>query len=558
MKKYVLNSDELLNENVYCKLHTFRWYSLEKFFGYCADKITGYKDIIAENTKSGNSYFYFSWEYEKVYGKMFDMLDFYGIKTDFVETEKGDKFVFSLDDKHSFVFYPMCDEKKGGNELRKNPDTNTVTDPKYSVLVMYAVANGKATKIDGEFNHYYLADNNFKSHSDTKSADKVVSIMNDYVKSWGFDRLYAEKNDELAAIVKDVYTKKVERDEKERVARENKEMEETMRNSIRNKGAVMTVYYKGKEIRKIESAWSVDSALNIRYAFSLNAKLTLQYERDNEIHPDTSDMKNLDDSKPYVSRYTERNLPKDHYELVDYYRTHAGEVCEHCGKDPIVNVMVIRNPKGQIFHVGNECVSHLVDLPDEEFETEWNAPFKEANNMMAKVRNDKNKGMAGTWYKHKNKCYYVIENKDIFGFSLFGDKYVNDRGIFFGLSYVSDKVLKRDVSYIEKGAGFVKRMLPRWYAGSIETKVNIGDLIDMLYNGKNIVFTNFTYDGVDYKIPTTDDRRVSHKERPLIVEQRDFSVGEYSQKFEDAGYGLKNVTYVFGDVTIEYKWKTDE
>lgn len=565
MKRYVLGSADFLNEMVYCKLKTFNWYSLDKFFKYCVNMLTGYIWIVKENEKDRERPFYFEQHYREVYGKYFDMFEFYGIKHEFVKTDKGDKFVFSLDDKHSFVFYPMCDEKK--NSSRLNSETNTVSDPRYGVLVAYAVDNGKATKLDWSCNHYDFADNNFKAYPSKEisynkvqvEAGKIASIMEDYVKSWGLDKFYEKKNEELVELIDDTYNKLIEKWEKARIEREERERKDKIRREVIRKGAIMTVYFRGEEVAAMEGTNSINSINNIRYAFSMNAKYTLQYERDNKIHPDTSGMNNLDDSTPYVSRYTEHNLPKDHYDLIECYRTHAGESCEHCGKTPIVNIMVIRNPKGEIFHVGNECVSHLVDLPLEEFEEEWNAPFREASNMIAKVRNDKKKSIDGTWYKYGNKCYYVIENKDMFDYQLFNGCYLRERrGVFCSSVHPTDKVLKRDISYIEKGAGFTKRMFPRWYSGAIETQINIKDLIDMLYDGRHIDFRNFTYDGVEYKIPTSDDMRIHRDVRPHILSDKDFSVGLYSQKFEDVGYDLKNATYTFGDLTIEYKWVIEE
>lgn len=556
-KKYVLDSSEFINENVYCKLKTFRWYSLDRFFKYLASTITGYDESRLAYAKEKHG-FSFEYEYEKTYKSEFDVFKFYGIKNEFVETPKGDKFVFALDDTHSFVFYPMCSESRGGNESRLDKETNTVTDPKYGVLVVYAVANGKATKIDGEFNHYYLADNNFSSYNPSKELKSILKVVEHYVKTWGFDRLYAEKNTELKGLEDTVYEKMEERENEKRVAAERDAEEKRIRDAIQKNGAEMTVYFKGKPVMRKTMRGGLNSVANVRYAFSLNAKLSLEDAVRRDEHPDTTGMTNLDESPRRKAVYTERNLPKDHYELVKCYRTYAGEVCEHCGKDPIVNVMVIKNPKGETFHVGNECVSHLVDIPEEEFEENWNAPFKEAGNMMTKVRNDKNKGIEGTWYTYNGKCFYVIEKKPMFEYALFGDSYDLGDRLYCGSRYtINEKVLKRDLNYVEKPVSFMKRMLPRWYANSIEIDVNIGDLINMLYDEKHASFTHFTYNGVDYKIPTTDDWHVSYKERPFIIKEVDFAVGEYEQKFEDAGHTFKNTTYRFGNVTIEYKWNTD-
>ena len=559
MGEYVLNSSEFLNEDVYCKLKTYRWYSLDKMLKYCVEKITGYRKALTEYNQK-NNFFSFDVEYAKENGEKFDVFGFYGIKSEFVETDRGDKFVLGLDDSHGFVFYPMCKESVGGNKSRLDAVTNTVTDPRYGYLVMYAYAGGKSVKIDREFSHYYLSDSNFTANTKSKDLDRILSEMEKYVELWGFASRYREMSSDVVDLFENTRKNAEARHAEEKAAMEKEIYREDVRKRLLYDGADMTISYKGNVVSKKKSkGGSYLSIANVRLAFSLNAKFAMEYARENGIHPDTTGMTNLENSVRRNAVYTERNLPKDHYELVDCYRTHAGEVCEHCGKDPIVNVMVIRNPKGEIFHVGNECVSHLVDIPQEEFEDEWNAPFKEAVNMMAKVRNDKNKGVEGIWYTYKDKCFYVIENKPMFDYELFGSRYVLDDFLNTTVYYsVSENAKKKDLSYKVKDVGFMKHMLPRWYAGSIEVGVNVGDLIEMLYNGKQISFGNFTYDGVKYKIPTTDNFRISYKDRLFIVAEKDFSVGEYSQKFEDAWYGLKNVTYRFGDVEIEYKWNTDE
>ena len=555
MEKHILTSGEFINESVYCKLKTFHWYSLSNLFRRCAREITGYQEMLSDYYRKNGS-FSFEWEYRRENGKDFDFFGFYGIKTEFVETDRGDKFVFSLDDTHSFIFYPMCDEKSAANAPRYDAATNTVTDPKYGHLVMYAYADGKSVKINKEFNHYYLCDNYLASKSNNVS-ENVISEMKKYVKEWGFDKKYEEISEKVLEIMDDIrirHDEKRKRDleEAQRIADEKNKKYKYM-----NKGCMMTVRFNGKEILRQQCNGHLSTA-NVRLAFTLNAKLSLEHAKSMKLHPDTSDMTNLDGMPRRKAVYTERNLPKDHYELVDYYRTHSGEFCEHCGKDPIVNVMVIRNPEGKTFHVGNECVSHLVDIPEEEFDENWNAPFKEAGNMMTKVRNDKNKGIEGTWYTYNNKCFYVIENTPMFDYDFFSTKYLSDRGISSrGYYDITDKVLKRDLSYKEKDADFMKRMLPRWYAESIEIPINIGDLIEMMYNGKKIDFTNFTYDGVHYSIPHYKGDYYLKEFRMFFIGEEDLSIGEYSQSFDDAFYGIKNAHYRFGNLTIDYEWERD-
>lgn len=546
MGKYVLDSSEYINENVYCKLKTEKWYTLDRLFDLFVERVTGYNDTM-DSLKGRFSRWSFDYEYRKTFKKDFDLYSFYGIKKDFVKTDKGDKFVLQLDSRHSFVLYPMCDETKDANAPRYDSETKTVTDPKYGVLSVYAVTDGKGTKFKDEYNHYFVADNNFKE--DGSETKKLLKSMMECAAAWGVRKEYGKRNEELKSIADkleeaETERKKAEAAEKERIAAERK-----MRETVEKRGAVMTVYYKGRPISEKTVLRGIDSVSNIRYVFTMNAKLSIEEAVGNGVHPDTSGMTNLDNPKPRKGVYTKRNLPIDHYTLEDYYRTYPGEICQHCDKNPIINVMVIKNPKGETFHVGNECVSHLVDIPQEEFEENWNAPFKAASNIMAKMRADKAKGLDGTWYTYKgekrNRCFYVTSAKPLSDYDFFSNLHSNE------------KVLKRELSLREVDEDFMKRMLPRNYADSIEVPVNIADIVDMIYEQRHLNFSNFIYDGVRYDIPNTKNPKIDSKRRRYFVEETDYSKGEYSQKFEDAGYGLKNATYTFGNVTIEYKWKTE-
>lgn len=551
MKKYVLCSEEFINENVYCKLDTFRWYSLDKFFHYCLKRITKY-DAVLE--KYNNRDFDFDYAYYKQNKEDFDYFGFYGVKTDFIQTERGDKFVFELDKNHSFVFYPMCDETADANAARYNAETKLVLDPKYSVLSVYAVSNGKAVKLPKEYNHYFLADYVLSKSSNTKEADELVKGISDFVNRWGLASVYAERTSEFEDVVTATLEADKQRKEEERIRYEKRLEDDRKREEMRNAGVTMSVTYKGNEIYTHQISDINTSIANIKYAFMMNAKYSMENSVSAGVHPDTSDMENLKGCKPYKPVYTPRNLPKDHYELIDYYRTHAGESCQHCDKTPIVNVMVIENSKKEVFHVGNECVRHLVDIPEEEFEEEWNAPFKEASNVMAKIRSDKEKNFEWKWYTYKDKSYYVFSKKSMFDYDIFGENYMSN-GRFYYLPEdirATDKVLKRELGYKTKNVYFMKKMLPIYYANSIEVDINVGDLIDIVYNGKNVNFSNFTYDDVNYKIPI-EYEKIGRK-YTYVIKKKDFAIGDYSQKFEDAGYGLLNATYKFGDLTIEYRW----
>jgi len=559
MKKYILDSTEFVNEKmVYCELDTFSWYSLGDFFDYCAEKFTGYNNVVSELEKKFGTYF--ESIYKIAYGDYFSKMKYYGFEDMFEQTKQGDKLILKLDDKHSFVFYPMCDCEHGLNKPRYNSEANTVSNPRYGVLVVYAVDGNNSVKFEKTYNHYPLGNSNFSARNLPKEAKELSDDMYVYVKKWGLDKVYAEKNEGLEKVFADAIAIHEEKENEKRLKREKEERQRNIHNQIVKNGAKMKVLYKENEVhsQKVDEG-TVESVCNMRYLFTLNALLSIKDAVENEIHPDTSGMTNLENTGMRKGVYTKRNLPIDHYTLETCYRTHSGEICQHCGKDPIVNVMVIKNPKGEIFHVGNECVSHLVDIPEEEFEENWNAPFKLATNIISKVRNDKSKDIDGKWYVYGDKCYYVSSQKPLSDFELFKTNYLNDKGMYAARSsyIVREKVLKRDFSVREYDADFVKRMLPRYYASAFKVDVNLSDIAEMLHDGKHISFTNFVYDGTKYVLPTSDNQHWRYEYRRFFVKREDLSIGEYSQKFEDIGYELMNAEYKFGNVTVVYEWDTE-
>lgn len=559
--------DEFVNEMVYCKLKNARWYYFGKIINKYVEELTDFYKVL--NRNDVNKYDYsdvrdFSKMYREKFKKEFDLLELYGMKYELVQSDKGDKFVFSFDDKHSIHFYPMCDETKPQNASNYNDTTKLVTNPRYDMLVVYAVDNGKATKIDTTLNNFYLADTCTYRNAEYL---KLYKILDEYVDKWKIKNDIDKKNEEIDVLIGEmkVFMKeKIERDrkeyeeqkEQERLKKEEAERLDKERREQRGDGVDVLVTYKGNTILSNNYAGSYVRPLsmdNIKYLLATYFRCNIEDALSKDEHPDVSDMTNLDDTSKQKPVYTPRNLPKDHYELVEYYRTYAYEMCEHCGKFPIVNIMVIKNPKGEIFHVGNECVSHLVDIPEEEFEKEWNVPFKLASGIMNKVRSDKNKNFEKRWYVYGDMCYYLSSANPLLDCPFFDTSYFTEKSFYTPKPY---KLMKRDFSLKEVRVPFMKRMLPRYYENAVMIDFNIKDMYDMMLNADYVKYGygSFNYDGIDYRIP----ERLSHGRRigNGVVEGEDYEQGLYSQKYTDLGMGDYNMEYKFGDVTISYKWKS--
>lgn len=557
--------DEFVNEMVYCKLNNSKWYYFEKCIYDYVEKLTGFYKVLNRNDVSKYDWSdtkNFGLMYRKKFGKDFDLLELYGMKYELVKSDKGDKFVFSFDDKHSIQFYPMCDENKPVNAANYNDTTKLVTNPRYNVLVVYAVDNGVGKKLDTELNNYYLSDTCKYRNVEYL---KLYKILDEYVDKWKIKNEIDKKNNELDVLIGElkvfmeetnarIKKENEEREEKRRLEEEERKRVENERREQRLDGVDVVVTYKGKTVfsnNYVGSSISPLSMNNIRYLLATNFKLAIEDALSRNEHPDISGMTNLENPTAKKPVYTPRNLPKDHYELVDYYRTYGGEMCEHCGKYPIVNVMVIKNPNNKVFHVGNECVSHLVDIPEEEFEEEWNAPFKIAGNIMNKIRSDKSKNFEERWYVYGDMCYYISSANPLLDCPFFDTSYFTERGWITPKPY---KLMKRDFSIRDAKVSFMKRMLPRYYKNAIVVDFNIKDMYDLMFDASALKnnFGSFTYNGVDYEIPET----IIRYKLSGFVERKDYEIGEYSQKYTDLGMGDYNMVYTFGDTTLSYKWKS--
>lgn len=96
-----------------------------------------------------------------------------------------------------------------------------------------------------------------------------------------------------------------------------------------------------------------------------------------------------------------RDLPFDHYQIVETFATEEPEtICSNCGK-PIKNIAVIQNPKGIKYYVGLDCAETLSGITDEDIVIA-ESNFANARRIDAKVKKAcKNK----EWYLFiRNYC----------------------------------------------------------------------------------------------------------------------------------------------------------
>jgi hypothetical protein len=243
-----------------------------------------------------------------------------------------------------------------------------------------------------------------------------------------------------------------------------------------------------------------------RKVFAFAMKGDINEALANDIHPSTAGMVNMQNISVNNTRYIARNLPKDDYELIDTYRNTGGETCEHCGKEHIVNVMVIRNPKGEIFHVGNECVYRLVDIPKEEFDA-WNQPFTDAFNAINLYNKNKKNGIYQYWFIYGDNAYFMYCDRPFEEYDFLNtDKVYEHRnkdaikGKFKIKEYAGIHNITggEDINYT--GAEFLKRMLPVYYKKAVVINHNIMDIVDTVTKSKTENGDIVTYDGFRYDI----------------------------------------------------------
>lgn len=400
---------------------------------------------------------------------------------EFASTPKGDKFIVKLDSEHEFHFYP-CQEPY-------RPDYKGVMtriSEKDVYYVVYAKSPSGTKKM--EFNEKITLKG---LEYDNAQFEAVSQKIREECQRWGIWERYVEYRKRFSEYVD--ACKKISKT----IADRKREYVEVI-NRYKNGMFYMDVYFDDKLTGRIKRDVSGYGIKNTALPMPVgNVELTEAFRKtpicgkildvlENGTHPSTEGMTNLD--KAYKPVYTERKLPKDRYKLVTCYRSFTdSEECAHCGKHPIVDVMIIQNPKGEKFHVGNECVRHLVDIPEEEFEEQWNKPFATVSQFMAKVRNDKAKDKYQYWFcitdenGRELKLEYISLPMQMTDYNR-----LNPNKLGF------EKVLKRDVSVREFEIGFAKKMLPREYAKSIVANFDVakevtGLLLDPDYpNGTRV------------------------------------------------------------------------
>lgn len=139
---------------------------------------------------------------------------------------------------------------------------------------------------------------------------------------------------------------------------------------------------------------------------------------------------------------TRRNLPFDHYKIVETFSTNECEyfTCENCGK-VIKNIAIIENSKGQKFYVGLDCASTLSGISEHDIEFYENN-FNIAKRIKAKVKKYlKEGGILSVQNKYYDIDYIYIEVKKKEKAEVIGDYYFYEKITFdFLKRYLSEYV----------------------------------------------------------------------------------------------------------------------
>ena len=93
-----------------------------------------------------------------------------------------------------------------------------------------------------------------------------------------------------------------------------------------------------------------------------------------------------------MAKYIKRQLPADHYKLVDSYSLSPDDyiICENCGK-VIRNIGIVEDSKGKRFCVGLDCAATLSGIDEYDIEY-YNNGFNIAKAIRAKIRRETKKG----------------------------------------------------------------------------------------------------------------------------------------------------------------------
>lgn len=513
MKHIVLDSERFINEWLtkvvkisdvrFCKLTDMKYCSLEKFFNGYFRRLSGMPDEFFR-TFDGSG---FESYYNEKFGGYKSSVSLCGASYEFISTDKGDKYVFKFDDTHRIEVYPVVDGEG------KAPDY-IETNPKYPYLMFVIYDGNNRTRLENIGKLFDLNDWNYGNgkYKPLMSVSEIYDMFDAYTKNWSLRNKYHSELSKYTDIISQ-YENHIDSEErKRRYIYTERKLNMTL--AYTHNGKVIDEEHSVKKEALARVAYGThitEEMLRKLFAFKMKGDFDDTVSAD--IHPDTSDMPDRSNVVVNNSKYTARELPKDIYELIDVYRNPSGETCEHCGKKHIVNIMVIENPKGEVFHVGNECVWKLVGIPEEEFD-QWNQPFVDALNAVTRYNKDGKEGYDRHWFIYGDKCYYLSSEKPLdeydflcteqdFKYNHFTKK--STRGALKFKEYDGVHNITGGESIDYTGVEFMKRLLPVYYKKAIVAHHNIKDIVNIVTKDRNSDWRKFSYDGEEYDISSFTD-----------------------------------------------------
>lgn len=493
-----------------------------------------------------------------------NIFDYYGITYETINSDKGGKVVVKFDNSHSIHLYPTTE---------KEDDNNTLKFLNYDQrLDVYAVASGKTEKICNSLDLYDVLEPNRRTNWGKSTMfderNKLNKKVKEYVSSWGLTKKYNELNNKLENDSVE-RLERLDRESKERDIEIKKSQERYRRNQERTKSGIVLEFYKDGNLfepmanynssfydytkssfdlyslkRKDKNQEKSELSLSVLMRQLLKEYCANELKEclNNPVKPDKNIITDfIQTYKKY--KYTPRKLKEDNYKLVDYFKNYKKDIpCQHCGKNNIVNIMVIEAPDKNKYLVGNECVFHLVKLSWDEFEEKWNFPFTQAAKMTDKMKEDKKRGFASNWFITKDthgveRFVYVATPEELLDNDWFTQPIVRRPPNY--------KFLKRNFRVVDFSEGFMKRMLPREYVESIHTNVDIKYLMNCIYPQES--YTKFSFGGVEYNL---NDKTFYDK---VTSKDNNITAGEFKISVKDDD-GLPNIEIKFRNYTYKIRY----
>jgi len=562
----ILSSEEFISESIsvannvgdirFCKLTEMKFCSLELLFRDYFKRLANIDDKLLNDW---NSVMFENYYNDKV-GDWKSLPEVCGCSYEFVSTDKGDKYVFTYDTGKEIWVYPVV-------EANGKPKDYIEVNPSFPYL-MFAVKTGSnVARLHRLGKMFDLNDYNYgraTSRPPLLKPSELFAMLDEHTANWGVEGRLRGTVAECRKIVSDYWTDTT----KSEYIHRQRHFTKTIR------------YYHNSELALEVESEAYGTLYNIsRYAsrlgdnteiyrklFAFAMKYDIEDALAADIHPSTVGMVNKKNIRVNNTRYIARNLPKDDYELIDTYRNKHGEVCEHCGKEHIVNIMVIENPQGEVFHVGNECVWRLVNIPEEEFD-EWNQPFTDAYNAINLYNKNEKNGIHQYWFIYGDNAYFVYCDRpfDQYDFLNTDKAYDHERKEpvktkFKCKEYTGVHNITGGESINYTGVEFLKRMLPVYYKQAVVIDHNIMDIVDTVTKSKTENWKYITYDGFKYDIGIFDrleivpdkyefGKEYTYNEGDLKVEVRTIS-----ENWEEYPYWKATL----GNCKVEVSYTCDE